>query len=205
MRLSDAIKFGRTLRLESHQQGEPFVRVANTDELRSDVWGAAVEAVHSLIAKRSWTAETRQSDMAYFCDIQRQHFGEYFKTPAVCPGAAPRNYMTEGVRIVNRHGHYVREGEKQKRLGPITSDCHLILNLAEFVEHAFYAHNWTSEEVAQAVELSEKGRELVVAQTFEHHQDEALRRTIAQRVVAEARQREVRRYQLRTGNRTYIH
>jgi hypothetical protein len=70
MELSKAIRYGRGLRLESHQEGWPFVRIANEDSLRSDPWGAALEAVHSPIAKREWTEATYQSDMARFVELQ---------------------------------------------------------------------------------------------------------------------------------------
>jgi hypothetical protein len=210
MKLSEAILYGRTLRPESHQEGHPFVRVLGdnglNDELRSDVWGAAVEAVHSLIAKRSWTDATYQADMAYFIELQQRYFGDYFKLPAICPGASPRPYVQQGARMTgDRQGSYVIEGEKQRALGPITDQCPHVVHLAGFVEHAFYVHNWSSEQVAQAVEWYEQQQQIVVAQTFEHYQDESLRQSIAQRVVAQARQREMARHQRRNGNRSYVH
>lgn len=204
MKLSEAIKYGRALRPESHQ-GDPFVRVVNEDDLRSDVWGAAVEAVHSLISKRSWTAATRESDMAHFVELQQHHFGAYFKMAAFCPGAQPRGYVDEGIKIVNRHAEYVRKGEEGKHIGPVTNDCQHVVHLAGFVEHVFYVHNWTSEEVAQAIQWYEQQQAIVVAQTFEHYQAESLRRNIGQRVVAEMRQREMKRHRQSIGNRTYVH
>lgn len=207
MKLSEAIRIGRSLRPESHQEGHPFVRVVNGDttDLYSDVWGAAVEAVYSPIIRRNWTETSRQVDMAYFDDILHQHFDHYFRTPANCPGAAPRSYTKARERIINRHGETVVEGEQMKSIGPVTSDCRSILNLAQFVEHAFYIHGWSSEDCAQAVEYYEQGNQILVTQSFDHYQDESLRRTISTRQSRVAWQRELQRRQRATGNRVYVH
>lgn len=205
MKLSEAIRTGRTFRPESHQ-GDPFVRIANLDDLASDVWGAAVEAVHSLIAKRNWTAETRDADMAYFCDIQMRYFAEYFRMAAVCPGVSAGSYAEAGGRMTgDKRGSYVIEGEHLKSIGAVTSECRTVAHLAGFVEHAFYAHNWTSDQVADAVQWYEEQQSILIAQNFEHYQSEELRRIIAQRVTAEARQREIARHYRSNGNRTYVH
>lgn len=205
MHLSEAILYGRTLRPESHQEGWPFVRVANTDELRSDVWGAAVEAVHSPITQRSWTEATRQADMAYFCDIQRQHFGNYFRTPANCPGAQPREALGQHAPRKTTGNTYSVKYEEQIRIGPVTSDCKLILSLAEFVEHAFYIHNWSSDDCAQAVAYYEQGQQILVAQSFDHYQSETVRSRVSQKLTAVAWRRELQRRARRTGNRVYAH
>lgn len=205
MLLSQAIHAGRTLRPESHQEGWPFVRVANEDDLRSDPWGAAVEAVHSPISKRNWTDATYQSDMAYFVAIQRQHFSGYFQTPANCPAAQPRGFINERRKVVSREGEYVTKDESHSLIKPLTSECALILNLAEFIEHAFYVHNWSSGECARAAESYEQGNQIVLAQTFDHYQSESLRATITERLTSAAWQRELQRRRRQTGNRTYVH
>jgi hypothetical protein len=207
MKLSDAIRHGRTLRPESHQEGWPFVRVVNGEvsDLYSDVWGAALEAVHSPIAKRNWTGASYQSDMAMFVELQRQHFGNYFHTPANCPGAAARGVLAQHAKKPNHRGEFCVAREGWEMVHPVTSDCHLILNLAEFIEHAYYVHNWMTEECARAVEYYEQGQQVVVAQAFEHYQDERVRQRIGQRNVDAAWQRELQRRARRTGNRTYVH
>jgi hypothetical protein len=208
MKLSEAILYGRTLRPESHQEGHPFVRVVNgeTTDLYSDVLGAAVEAVHSPIIKRDWTDASYQSDMACFVDVLHQHFGQYFRTAANCPGAKQRHYADAHARITSsRSGEYVVEHEGRQVVGAVTSDCRLILNLAQFVEHAFYIHNWSSEKCAEAVEYYEQGQSVLVAQSFDHYQDEGLRANISQRLTAVAWQRELQRRQRRTGNRVHVH
>jgi len=207
MKLSDAIRFGRTLRPESHQEGWPFVRVVNGDstDLYSDVWGAAVEAVHSIITHRSWTEDSYQSDMAYFVEVQRQHFDNYFRTPANCPGAASRQALGQHAPRKTKGDTYPIVYEERTSIGPVTTDCHLILNLAEFIEHGFYIHNWSSEECAQAAEYYEQGNQILVAQTFDHYQDEAVRRSVSQKLTAAAWQRELQRRNRQTGNRVYVH
>lgn len=204
MKLSEAIRIGRTFRPESHQ-GDPFVRVANLDELLSDVWGAACEAVHSLVAKRPWTEATRGADVEYVREVQQKYFGRYFKLPAICPGARPRTCVEEGRRIINRMGECKTEGERALDIGPITSECRGIVHLAGFVEHVFYAHNWSSEQVAQAVEWHENQQAIRIAQTFEHYQSDSLRRTIGQREVLAARQREIARHQRASSHRHYVY
>lgn len=195
MKLSEAIKIGSSLRPESHQG--PFCRIANLETLASDVWGAACEAVHSLVAKRNWDKldpASYDADIEYLRGIQQKYFADYFKMPATCPGAQPRNYIQEGVRVVNRRGEYVREGERQKSLPPVTSACPSVTNLAELIEHIFYVHNWSREECAQAVEWYEEARDgSLLIRNFAHYQAESLRQQISQRVNLAARQRERQR------------
>lgn len=203
MKLSEAIRTGRTFRPESHQ--ERFARITNTEELRSDPWGAACEAVHSLVAKRTWSAESFDADMAYLNDIQHKFFGDYFKMPAICPGAYPRAYSETGVKIKDRHGNCERQGRQSKALGPVTDECLKVVQLAGLVDHLFYAHNWTSEQVADAVEWYENRSAMLIVQNFDHYQDETLRRSIGHREVLAARQREIARRKQATGHRTYAH
>lgn len=178
----------------------PFVRIANTGELHSDVWGAACEAVHSLVAKRNWDKTNRdyyRSDIAYLKEIQEQYFAEYFKSPATCPGARPGIYSEGGGRFTGRTvaglNDVAIEGERTKSLPALTNACARVTNVAEFVEHAFYVHNWTREEVAKAVEWYEQQTPIKVVQSFEHYQDNTVQRRVAQRLTAIARERERQR------------
>jgi len=205
MELSTAMRYGRTLRLESHQEGWPFVHVANEDDLRSDPWGAAVEAVHSPIVKRSWTEASYRSDMAVFVELQHHHFDRYFRTPANCPGERAQGYFRARGKVIGSDGSYAIDREERPVIKPVTSECHAIINLAEFVEHAFYIHNWTTEECAQAVEYYEQGQQVVVAQSFDHFQSEAVRSRVSEKLTAAAWQRELQRRARRTSNRAYAH
>lgn len=206
MKLSEAIRTGSALRGESHDG--PFARIANTDELRSDVWGAACEAVYSLIAKRRWDRSTPLAQLAYSSDIealreiQEKYFAAYFKMPAVCPGAKSRSYIESGGRFTGRVVHGLNEvaieGERNKSIGGITTACPSITNLAELIEHAFYVHNWSREECAQAAEWYEEiGGMSMIERNFEHYQDETLRRRISEKLTTVARQRELQRHQRR--------
>lgn len=202
MKLSEAIRIGCTFRGESHDG--PFVRIANTEELRSDVWGAACEAVHSLIAKRNWDKANRleyDADIEALRELQQKYFADYFRMPATCPGANPRRYTQAGGRFTGRMVKGVNEvaieREKDRSLGGITTVCPSITNLAELIEHAFYVHNWTREECAEACEFYEQGAAVEVVQHFQHYQDTGIARRISQRLTREARERERQKHSRR--------
>jgi hypothetical protein len=181
MRLSEAIKYGATLRGESHVSCSPFVRVANSDELLSDVYGAACEAVHSPIAKRNWNKDDPlgyDKDIEALREIQEKYFGAYFRMPANCPGAQQREFKHAGGRFTGRvirgENEFVIEREKTQIVGGVTTDCALVLNLAELVEHMFYVHNWTREECAQAVEWYEQQSAPLMVENFIHYPDSTI-------------------------------
>lgn len=183
MKLSEAIRVGSTFRGEHHVPCSPFIRVANSDDLLSDVYGAACEAVHSLIAKRNWDKSdplSYSADIEALREIQEKYFADYYRMPANCPGAAPRPYsLARGHftgRVVNGMNDFAIDAEKFKTLGGVTTACPSIINLAELVEHMFYVHNWTREECAQAVEWYEQQSAPLIVQNFEHYSDSALLR-----------------------------
>lgn len=209
MQLSEAIRIGSQLRGESHSG--PFTRIANTDELRSDVWGAACEAVHSLVAKRNWNHANPleyDSDIEYLRGIQQQYFAHYFKMPATCPGARPRIYSEGGGRLTGRTigglADVAIEGERQQALGAITSDCARVINVAEFIEHAFYVHNWSREQCAEAVQFIEQGSIIQLVQSFDHYHDLSSAQRISTRLNAMMNQRQIERHQRRTNRRAYF-
>jgi hypothetical protein len=181
MKLFDAIRYGATLRGEHHVPCSPFIRVANSDELLSDVYGAACEAVYSLIAKRNWDKSDPLSyaaDIEALREIQQKYFAQYFHMPANCSGAQQRQFNHAGGRfsgrVINGENEFIIEKEKTQIVGGVTSDCSLILNLAELVEHSYYAHNWTREECAQAVEWYEQQSAPLIAQNFTHYSDSTI-------------------------------
>lgn len=200
MKLSEAIRTGSQFRPEG--RSGPFTRVANSDELLSDVWGAACEAVHSLVAKRNWNKDDKlayDSDIAYLREIQEKYFADYFKLKAFCPGAKPREVIRRGGRftgkVVGGLNEFVVEKEFSKTLGGITSVCSLVSNLAELVEHCFYVHNWTREECAEAVEWYEQQSAPLIVQNFQHYQDNAVMKRASQRLTALAIERQLQRQQ----------
>lgn len=189
MLLSEAILIGSTFRGESHVRCSPFVRIANTGELRSDVWGAACEAVYSLIAKRNWNKSDQlsyDSDIEALREIQEKYFSAYFKMPATCPGAARREFKHAGGRfsgrVIRGENEFIIEKEKTQVLGGLTTACSLVINLAELVEHCFYVHNWTREECAQAVEWYEEQSAPLIVENFIHYQDSTLLKQRGQRL-----------------------
>lgn len=197
MKLSEAIRIGSTFRREG--RSGPFTRVVNSDELLSDVWGAACEAVYSLIAKRNWSNDTRGSDIEAVRELQQKYFADYFKLTAFCPGAKPREVIRRGGRftgkVVGGLNEFVVEKEFSKTLGGITSVCSLVSNLAELVEHCFYIHNWTREECAEAVEWYEQQSAPLIVQNFQHYQDNAVMKRASQRLTALAIERQLQRQQ----------
>lgn len=203
MLLSEAIRTGSTFRREG--RSGPFVRVANSDELLSDVWGAACEAVYSLIAKRNWNKENKleyASDIETLRELQQKYFADYFKLTAYCPGARPRAYGQAGGRFTGRViqglNEFVIEREAHRTIGGITTACHAVTNLAELMEHMFYVHNWTREECAQACEWYEQQSASLLVQNFEHYQDNAVAKRTSQRLIAAAVARHRQRLERRS-------
>lgn len=206
MLLSDAIRYGSILRGESHSG--PFTRIANTDELRSDVYGAACEAVHSPVAKRNWSADTRDSDIEYLREIQRKYFSRYFEIAVTCPGAQSRQYSAGGGRFTGRVvgglNEVAIEGEQVRAIGAVTTACPSITNFAEYLEHAYYVHNWSREQCAQAAGYIEYGDAFSLIRHFEHYQDLSVQRRMNQKLTAVARERERQRHLRRTQRRAYF-
>ncbi len=190
MNLSDAILQGSALRPESHQ--ERFCNVENRG-LCSDVWGAACESVHPQVAKLNWNLNDKQalnSALRYLNEIQHKYFETYFQMPAQCP-MATRSMLRGRGRIVNHKGEYVLEdGSKTQTIAGVTDECAKVTTLAGFVDHAFYKHGNSREEIAELVREYEESRDRRVLLATEHYQNEKIRRKIAFRNTLAARQRE---------------
>jgi hypothetical protein len=174
LRLSEAILIGCKLRPESHR--ERFVVTENDGVLRSDAWGAACEAVQPAVAHFNWTAKDKfrfETAMDALRAIQQHYFKRYFSMPARCPLASQR-FTEAGGRIINRQGEMKITGERTRDIGGVTSECDKVEHLAGFVDHAFYKHGWSREQVAEAVEWYEQTREQAVASpmlaNFQHYQ-----------------------------------
>jgi hypothetical protein len=198
MKLSDAIKFGSRLRGESPHSaaGDRFVMMANTEQLHSDAWGAACEAAQPAVGKFNWTTKDKykfESAMDALRAVQQLCFGEYWKMPARCPGAK-RQYSTVGLTVADKSGNCTTQHQQAQNIAPITSECDKVTHLAGMVDHLFYAHGWTRQQVAEAVRWYEETRtDALLVSNFEHVQSESLRRAISQRVNIAAREREQQR------------
>lgn len=170
MKLSEAITAGSTLRPPSHR--ERFCQVENRG-LCSDVWGAACEAVQPAVASFNWNRSDPykfESAMDALRAIQFHYFKLYFQMPARCPLSSQR-FVQAGGRIINRKGDMKIEGERVTALDGVTSECDKVEHLAGFIDHAYYAHGWSREQCAEAVEWYEtKQLTSAVAINFPHYQ-----------------------------------
>lgn len=170
MRLSEAIKYGSTLRPESHQ--DRFCQVEGRG-LCSDVWGAAIEAIMPSVATMNWGVKDvvkAERIMEAFRAIQWHYFGNYREMPAQCPGSQQR-FVRAGGRIINRKGEIKIDGAETGNLGGITSECDKVTHMAGMVDHLFYAHGWSREQVAHVVEWYEETRsKSALIRSFAHYQ-----------------------------------
>jgi hypothetical protein len=170
MRLSEAIRIGCKLRPESRQ--DRFVWIDNLDELRSDAWGAACEAVQPAVARFNWRDKSRlQHSMDALRAVQQHYFADYFEMPARCPGSQ-QHFIAQGGRVISNRGEgqiKVYEEGKQVTRHAVTSECDLVAHLAGAIDHMFYAHGWSREQVAEVVEHYENTRSMgFVMQNFNH-------------------------------------
>lgn len=140
--------------------------------LCSDAWGAAIEAVMPSVVDFNWDARDRlkfENSMNALRAIQQHYFGEYFTMPAQCPGSQQR-FMRAGGHIINRRGEIKIDGAQMGDLGAVTSECELVSQMAGMVDHLFYAHRWSREEVARVVEWYEKTRSQgAIIRNFAHY------------------------------------
>lgn len=171
--LSEAIREGRTLRPEGRER---FDYIANHDELRSDPWGAACEAVQPAVAHFNWQSKDKHkldSAMAALNAIQHHYFDRYWQMPARCPGAT-QPYLEAGGRIINRKGEVAVTEGKTGDLGGVTSECDKVEQMAGMVDHLFYAHRWSTEQVIEAVQWYEQTRSMaILGQAFQHYRNPA--------------------------------
>lgn len=172
MRLSEAIRIGIQLRPETHR--ERFAYIANLDKLGSDAWGAACEAVQPAVANFDWKSPAKfERCMDALRAVQLHYFKDYFQMPALCPGAK-QSYIQARGRIVSNRGEGQLKIEddyaKVKKIGGVTTECELVETLAGAVDHMFYKHNWSREQVANVVEAYEHTRNAaVILGMFEHY------------------------------------
>jgi hypothetical protein len=174
MKLSEALRYGITLRPESHR--ERFVNVEGLG-LCSDAWGAAVEAVMPTVAQFNWTLKDPikfERAMEAFRAVQMHYFRHYRQMPAKCPGAK-QHLVQSKAHIVS--GSFRDEPEmkvdeqKVTNLGGVTSECDRVEHMYGMVDHLFYAHGWSREKVAEVVEWYEKtASNAALFVNFKHYQ-----------------------------------
>jgi len=178
MKLSEAMKFGITLRPESHQ--DRFCHIENRG-LCSDAWGAACEAVQPAVGKLNWNAKDPvkfETAMDVLRAVQHQYFREYWNMPAECPGSEQR-FVRAGGHVINRKGEIRIDGSESGNLGGITSECDKVTHMAGMVDHLFYAHGWSREQVAEVVAWYEQTRsKTALIRNFAHYQVNGRRLTV---------------------------
>jgi hypothetical protein len=167
MKLSEAGKEGAQLRPETHF--ERFCWIEGKG-LCSDFWGAACEAVQPLTSKLNWRdADKFEHSMELLRATQQKYFQRYFVMPAVCPGSHMSTGIAKG-HLNDDNGRVEITGEYVKDLPPITSECKLVGNVAGLADHLFYAHRWSREEVAAAIEMIEQLQDSrVIRPIFQHY------------------------------------
>lgn len=170
MMLSEAIRYGRSLRPESHR--ERFDHVENLG-LCSDVYGAACEAVQPKVARLNWNRNDPikfEAAMNALRAVQQMYFGHYRDMPCQCPLSVQR-FTKQGARIINRKGDTKIEWTDDRNLGGVTSECDKVKHMYGMVDHLFYAHGWSTEEVAGVVEWYERKRlGAALVMDFNHYQ-----------------------------------
>lgn len=170
MKISEALRHGITLRPESHQ--ERFCQVEGRG-LCSDAWGAIVEAVMPTVAQFNWTTKDPvkfENSMDAFRAIQQHYFRNYQQMPAQCPGSQQR-WLQAGGHVINRKGEIRIDGAKMTDIGGITSECDKVAHMYGMIDHLFYAHGWSREQVLEVVEWYEQTRSQgAFIRSFNHYQ-----------------------------------
>jgi hypothetical protein len=189
MRLSEAIKHGSTLRPESHQ--ERFIEVENRG-LCSDAWGAAVEAVWPMVARLNWNAfdtSKFENAMERFRAAQEHYFGRYRTFPVRCPGAS-RTVLRAAGRVINRKGDVKVYADHQRleRIAGLTDECGKVTHLYGMVDHLYYAHNNSREQIAEMFGWYEETRDTAeIVRAFTHYQNPVLSGAIKRRLFLQAK------------------
>ena len=174
MKLSEALRHGITLRQESHQ--ERFCNVEGRG-LCSDAWGAAVEAVMPTVATFNWTLKDPvkfERAMEAFRAVQAHYFRHYQHMPARCPGATQR-WVEAGGHIVSgtfRDKPEIKvDSERVTDIGGVTSECDKVQHMYGMVDHLFYAHGWSREQVLEVVTWYERtASNAALFVNFKHYQ-----------------------------------
>lgn len=170
MKLSEAIRIGIQLRPRIGTLGERFSNVEGRG-LCSDIWGAAVEAVMPRVADFNWNplnVYAFERAMDAFRAIQLQYFAAYFQMPARCPGSR-QSFMKVGGRYVKRFGKDLElktydDYARISYIGGITTECDKVEHLAGMVDHLYYKHRMSPEDIIHCIEEYEHAREEGIAQ-----------------------------------------
>jgi len=124
------------------------------------------------VSQFNWTQKDAvkfERAMEAFRAVQMHYFRQYIQMPAVCPGSEQR-WLQAGGRIVNRKGEIKLDGSKLTNIGGVTSECELVEHMYGMVDHLFYAHGWSREQVADVIEWYENTRSnAAIVRNFAHY------------------------------------
>jgi hypothetical protein len=168
MRASEALRIGIQLRPACGELGDRFCNVEGRG-LCSDPWGAICEAVQPAVAKFNWSQRDRlklATTMDAFRAVQQHYFSDYFHMPARCPGSTQR-WTEMGGRLLTQDRKVILKtyDEHAKHHSyAITTECDKVEQLAGLIDHLFYKHRMSREDIATCLEAYEKARDHGIAQ-----------------------------------------
>lgn len=177
MKASEALREGSKLRPVAYQD-----RFCHVEErgLCSDAWGAICEAVQPAVAKFNWNARDRlkfERSMDALRAVQQHYFADYFQMPARCPGSSQR-WIEMGGRLLNQDRKVILktyDDHARQYQYSITSECDKVEQLAGLIDHLFYKHRMSREDIATCLEAYENARargmaqQIAVNQNFNHY------------------------------------
>lgn len=168
MKASEALRFGMTLRPSCGELGDRFCYVEGRG-LCSDAWGAICEAVQPAVAKFNWNPRNKfkfEQSMDAFVAVQKHYFPDYFQMPARCPGSSQR-WIEMGGRLLQQDRKVILktyDDHAKLHSYSITSECDKVKQLAGMIDHLFYKHRMSREDIAKCLEAYENAREQGIAQ-----------------------------------------
>lgn len=166
MKASEALRIGSQLRPVAYQ--DRFCHVEGRG-LCSDAWGAICEAVQPAVAKFNWNARDLlkfERSMDALRAVQQHYFAAYFQLPARCPGSSQR-WIEMGGRLLNQDRKVILktyDDHAKQHAYSITSECDKVEQLAGLIDHLFYKHRMSREDIATCLEAYENAREHGIAQ-----------------------------------------
>lgn len=177
MRASEALREGSKLRPVAYQ--DRFCHVEGRG-LCSDAWGAICEAVQPGVAKFNWNPRDLakfERSMDALRAVQQHYFADYFQMPARCPGSTQR-WVEMGGRLLTQDRKVILktyDDHAKRHNYSITSECDKVEQLAGLIDHLFYKHRMTREDIATCLEAYENARaqgiaqQIAVNQNFNHY------------------------------------
>lgn len=175
MKASEALRIGITLRPSAGVLGERFCHVEGRG-LCSDPWGAICEAVQPAVASFNWNQRDRfkfAKTMDAFVAVQTHYFAAYFQMPARCPGSSQR-WIEMGGRLLTQDRKVILktyDDYAKQQSYSITSECDKVEQLAGLIDHLFYKHRMSREDIAKCLEAYENARDLGISQQIAVNQN----------------------------------